>query len=181
MRTSLLLLSFVLVAACGPGVRNGDDDDSPNDDASVTDDGGGGDAIGPDLGQPCTTAADCPDGYCVDGPSGDVCSYGCDEICPMYWSCRVASVDGALVSVCLPVVVEVCTACTADDQCTGGSCITLSDGDYCLAACFEGSCPAGYTCRPDPSGGSLSKMLLQPAVRRSLSWNLYTTARSNQL
>ena len=91
-------------------------------------------------------------GYCVDGPTGGVCTYACDGTCPPGWECRVTDVDGQLTSVCRPGAFEVCTHCTADDECGAGACVTLEGAGYCLPACLEHSCPPGYTCGADPNG-----------------------------
>ena len=147
----LIVILLVVVAACGPG-------GSGDPDGAVVD-GGAADALVPpdafneNLGQPCDTADDCPGGYCVDGPQGaDVCTYPCTDGCPDGWSCRVTDVGGDLVSVCLPVVVEVCAPCTDDDQCAGGVCIVLDGEGWCLASCFESACPGGFDCEEDPTG-----------------------------
>jgi hypothetical protein len=144
------------LAACGPAPQNGNPDGSTPEvdaeDVPVIDAQPAPDAFGPDLGVACETSADCPDGFCIAGPDGKVCTYGCTTGCPRDYSCRVAEVDGELVSVCLPVVVQVCAPCTDDGQCAGGACIELEDGSYCLRSCFEGACPDGYACEDDPTG-----------------------------
>jgi hypothetical protein len=151
--TSLIALLVLVVAAAACGPSGG------GPDASGVVDGGPADAFVPpdafneQLGEPCTTQADCPGGFCVDGPQGeDVCTYPCSASCPNDWSCRVTDVDGDLVSVCLPVVVEVCAPCTDDDQCAGGACIVLDGEGWCVASCFESACPGGFDCEEDPTG-----------------------------
>ncbi len=147
----------MLLAACGPS-GSGDVDGSVVDGADhadawvVIDATPPADAFNEHLGDPCDTAIDCPDGYCVEGPDGNVCTFECEDSCPTDYSCRVVSVDGELVSLCVPVVPRYCFPCTDDDQCPGGACIELEGAGYCLASCFESMCPDGYTCGDDPSG-----------------------------
>ena len=142
----LLALATALAAlaiGCGPP-------------SARTDAGGPADSALPDaspFGTPCATSADCPaGGYCVEGYGGRVCSYGCEQGCPDTWDCRATQVDGTLVSLCVPPDFELCTPCTDDAQCGGGVCITLGGDAFCLPTCpFEGACPTGYACGPDPS------------------------------
>lgn len=124
-------------------------DAAPLADASIPQD-----AINDHIGDPCTTSSECPDnGYCVEGADGNVCTYECVGDCPFGYHCRVADIDGALVSVCVPTVPRHCFPCTADDQCPGGSCLQLEGSGYCVASCFESGCAEeGTTCGPDPSG-----------------------------
>jgi len=57
----------------------------------------------PDFGDPCEGNADCVTSFCVEGPSGSVCTRTCDEICPDGWSCRgVQSGDTDVRFVCVP-------------------------------------------------------------------------------
>jgi hypothetical protein len=154
---ALALAAAVVVGAfagCGPsGVASdasGGNDGPGTPDAEVPADAFGG----PDFGQPCVTSEDCDGGgYCIDSISGRVCTYACDAGCPFGFDCRVAEVDGTLVSVCVPVVADLCTSCTSDATCAGGACVTLDGMGFCLANCpFEGECQSGYTCGPDPTG-----------------------------
>src|SRR5689334_7005448 len=129
MRTTLLACLAIALVACGPsGSGNNNGDDAGAIDANGTgpiDAKPAPDAIGPDLGNPCHTTADCPGGFCVAGPTGDVCSYPCSGPCPNNWSCRVTEVDGQLESVCLPLVFPVCDACQSDADCNGAACVVL--------------------------------------------------------
>src|SRR5207253_3399491 len=59
------------------------------------------------------------------------------------------------ISVCVPPAFELCTPCSANQQCGGGVCVTLGGEGFCLPQCpFEGSCPQGYSCGPDPTGAN---------------------------
>jgi hypothetical protein len=139
------LVLAALVACGGPSARtNGDAGkmDAPTvTDASM-------------FGAPCTTSGDCVNaGYCVAGPAGQVCTYGCDTGCPQGWDCRGTKVDGSLVSVCVPPQYDLCTPCSVDATCNGGVCISLGGQASCLPSCeLESVCPNGYTCGPDPTG-----------------------------
>ena len=136
----LFVLALVASAGCGsPGEQR---------DAAVTDTFGG-----PNLGVHCSTSDDCPGGFCVEAPSGDVCTYACDGACPDGWDCRLRDLGGELQSICVPQQFDYCTACTSDAQCSGGVCVNLGGTSACLAECpFHGTCPTGYTCGSDPSG-----------------------------
>lgn len=57
----------------------------------------------PDFGDLCEGNADCSTGFCVEGPSGFVCTRTCDELCPDGWSCKgVQSGDSDVRFVCVP-------------------------------------------------------------------------------
>ncbi len=142
-----LALAAALAIACGSS--SSAPDSGTTEDAPIVDAFGG-----PKLGAPCVTSSECePDGYCVEGSGGDVCTYDCDAGCPDGWSCRVTDVDGALVSLCMPQRFDLCKPCMTDAECAGGACIAIDGGGYCLPTCpFEGQCAAGYDCGPDPTG-----------------------------
>jgi hypothetical protein len=108
---------------------------------------------GPNFGAHCATSDECAGGFCVDAPTGSVCTYSCDGACPEGWNCRLHELDGELKSICLPQQFDFCTACTSDIQCSGGVCVDIGGMSACLAECpFHGTCPTGYTCGSDPSG-----------------------------
>ncbi|MBL9017638.1 MAG: hypothetical protein JNL83_25840, partial [Myxococcales bacterium] len=144
-RHATALAIALALAACGPSNNNqdaGPGSDGPPADASL-------------FGTECQTDSDCPNGYCVDGFGGQVCTFECTAPggCPQNWDCRTTPVDGNPVSVCVPPAFELCTPCSADAQCGAGVCVSLGGEGYCLPQCpFEGSCPQGYSCGPDPSG-----------------------------
>jgi hypothetical protein len=150
MTTQRFLFATLLAAlatSCGPsgarpdaGGGSGVHDAGPLPDAPV-------------VGVECNTSSECATGYCIEGFGGRVCTSECTEGCPQGWDCRVTKVDGALVSLCVPPVFELCTPCTGDAQCGDGICVSLGGEAHCLPRCpFEGSCPNGYTCETDPSG-----------------------------
>lgn len=134
--------AFALVAALGCGSSN------DNIDAAIADTFGG-----PSFGVHCETSSDCTGGFCVDTPSGGLCTYACDGECPEGWDCRLRDLAGELQSICVPRQFDYCTACTSDAQCSGGVCVNLGGTSACLAECpFHGTCPTGYSCGSDPSG-----------------------------
>jgi len=56
----------------------------------------------PDFGDPCDGNEDCTTGYCIEGPSGFVCTKTCDEVCPEGWGCKgVQSGSADVVFVCI--------------------------------------------------------------------------------
>jgi len=59
--------------------------------------------VPPDFGDACLENTDCISGYCIQGPSGSVCSKTCIELCPDGWDCRGVQMGGAdIVLVCVP-------------------------------------------------------------------------------
>ena len=107
MMIRTLAFAFVLAlvaAACGSSQEQID--------AAVADTFGG-----PNFGAHCGTAEDCAGGFCVDTPSGGVCTYSCDGACPEGWDCRLRDLAGELESICVPQQFDYCTACTSDAQC----------------------------------------------------------------
>ena len=46
-----------------------------------------------------------------------------------------------------------CSQCADDGDCYFDSCVPLDQGDYCLAACQDGACSAGYHCDTVPGSG----------------------------
>lgn len=75
------------------------------------------------TGQPCSNAADCPTGFCVDGVCCDTaCGGGATDDCS---ACSVAA--GAPTNgVCAPLTGTACddgNACTTIDTCQAGACV----------------------------------------------------------
>jgi hypothetical protein len=51
---------------------------------------------------------------------------------------------------CIPDVVNLCEACSSDDNCIGqdSGCVTLTDGKFCAKACVGAAdCPSGFSCQ----------------------------------
>jgi len=115
------------------------------------------DTAGPrPLGAPCVDNSECLGGYCIEGFEGSVCSQACTDACPSGWSCRsVLNYYPDVVSICVPMVLRLCSPCADDSQCFGGACVATAEGRFCAADCAEAACPEGYTCRDwdDPSAG----------------------------
>ena len=45
----------------------------------------------------------CSSGYCIEGPSGSVCTRTCVDACPDGWDCRAVQIAGAdIVLLCVP-------------------------------------------------------------------------------
>jgi len=73
----------------------------------------------PDFGNACHENTDCSSGYCVEGPSGFVCTRTCVDTCPDGWDCRAVQSGGAdLVLLCVPT--GELDHDTADDTSTTG-------------------------------------------------------------
>lgn len=57
----------------------------------------------PDFGDLCDGNEDCSTGYCIEGPSGFICTKTCVEECPDGWGCKgVQSGSADVVFVCVP-------------------------------------------------------------------------------
>jgi hypothetical protein len=132
------------LAACGPSAKA--IDGGTGSDGDIT-------ADASLIGTSCTTAAECPGGYCIEGFGDHICTDDCTVGCPSGWQCRATNIEGDLISVCVPPAFQLCTPCTGDTQCGDGVCVTLGGEGFCLPHCpFEGSCPQGYSCGVDPTG-----------------------------
>ena len=121
--------------------------------------GAGGPEVPSDFGGPCNGNNDCTSGFCVEGPSGFVCTKTCLADCPDGYTCKaILNTQPDVVFLCMPLAVKLCSACQEDFQCPGGECHAFDEGSFCVAPCGEGgSCPTGYACAEGASaaGGPL--------------------------
>jgi len=77
----------------------------------------------PDFGEVCSGNEDCTTGFCVEGPSGFVCTKTCVEACPEGWGCKgVQSGSADIVFVCVPDGAP-------DSDAMGGDTTDVTDGD----------------------------------------------------
>ena len=104
-------------------------------------------------GSACKIATDCDTGYCVDGPTGKICSQTCTSCCPTGFGCeQYAAGGGDLVFVCLPKWNALCRPCDTDDECgklgKGALCVTYgATGNFCGGTCqADSDCPGDYKC-----------------------------------
>jgi hypothetical protein len=109
---------------------------------------------GGDFGVACQGNIDCNSGWCVEGPSGYICTKECLEDCPTGFDCRsIQNTKGDVTFLCLPRVQKLCVPCLADFQCNGGACLTIDGEQQCASGCdAEDDCPDGYTCAADATG-----------------------------
>ncbi len=169
-RAVLVLLGGALLFACAsssPG--NGDDDG----DASVDVDADSNppvdaptDAMLKGFGEPCLDKAECASNICIFVGTGGRCTDLCGAgTCPADWGC-FGVVDiiepGSVHDVCVPVVDQLCSACSGDAECVQVSsqdkCVTYPDGDrFCGRDCRSINCPAGYNCQDMSMGGTVIK------------------------
>ncbi len=139
-----LLPDSVVIGGEDPGSEAGDEDVALDPD------------VMPDpgtFGAPCVDNDDCDSRWCVEGPSGFVCTMICVEECPRGYSCKgVSSAGGADVFfLCMPNMQRLCTPCALDIQCAGGACLELDGEGQCSAPCAgDSDCPPGYACSPAP-------------------------------
>ena len=104
---------------------------------------------------PCDSGDDCLSGYCIESPSGKVCTVGCISECSAGWACvqDQASLPDVLF-ICAPLHARLCLPCTDDAQCNppglelDGRCLNMGDGGgWCGSKCSDDEdCPAGYGC-----------------------------------
>ncbi len=86
------------------------------------------------LGDPCTSARECPGGVCL--PEG--CSRRCVSACDGAWVCED--------SVCTPPAAGYGAPCDRGEDCASGLCLqAVSTSDFCTRECGHG-CPDGYQC-----------------------------------
>ena len=105
-------MTMTIVATFGMLACAGEDKGSKVSDAEVIDatftevsfevDAIGEISLPPDFGNPCAGNEECTTGYCIEGPSGFVCTKTCDEVCPEGWGCKgVQSGSADVVFVCI--------------------------------------------------------------------------------
>ena len=107
------------------------------------------------LGDPCTSVAQCESGICFsEGVDEDgICTSSCDSEeseCPLEgFGCRSTTSFGYI---CIPIAPQApCSPCTESYECgnTEDYCIFFPDegANFCTQGCEEDSeCPAGHTC-----------------------------------
>lgn len=108
------------------------------------------------LEKPCNGPQDCPSGWCVESPDGQVCTTTCLSECPEGWECReVFSASGDPVYICISLLARLCHPCTNDSDCTEAAsvgknkCISFGEnGSFCGIRCIgqDNACPSGYVC-----------------------------------
>jgi len=105
-----------------------------------------------EWGAPCNGDADCSEGFCALNRFGrTVCARSCDpgtsrDQCLLGAEC-IEQTDGR--AACLGGS-DVCRRCGADDECSGGVCLSLGQRGYCSGPCDPDRpvCPEGAACRP---------------------------------
>ena len=103
------------------------------------------------IGQPCSDNDDCGFGYCIDGPTGKVCTHTCIEDCPPGFVCKGTNLGGSdLEFLCIPTYFDLCAPCTTDKECGDDAdlCVPVGgEGTFCGLDCKETEdCPEGYSC-----------------------------------
>ena len=119
------------------------------------------------FGAPCADNTDCDAGFCVQGPSGKVCSKLCVDSCEAGWTCAQVSQGSSDTSyVCLPAAAFACMPCTTSGACnhpgtSGNLCVAMGPlGSFCGLACNPAGatpCAGGATCQAitDPADGGV--------------------------
>src|SRR5690349_10109382 len=171
IRVVLVLLGGALVVACASSTTGSGTDGPPGDDDAPSTDGpdpidAPTDAPLRGFGEPCLDKGQCQSNICIfvgtGGRCTDLCSAG---TCPADWGC-FGVVDiiepGTVTDVCVPVIDQLCSACTTDAECvqvsSGDRCLTYPDGTrFCGRDCRTINCPTGYTCDDQSVGGNVIK------------------------
>ncbi len=121
--------------------------------------------------KPCVDNADCPSGFCVAGPEGDVCAETCIEDCPEGWFCKgVTGFGSDLVFLCIWPHADLCRPCLEDEDCdvpaVGGENYCLSSGpggSFCGSQCdTDDACPEGYSCAETTTSSQAQVMQCVP-------------------
>ena len=104
---------------------------------------------------PCDSGDDCLSGYCIESPSGKVCTVGCISECSGGWVCvqDQASLPD-VIFICAPLHARLCLPCTDDAECNppglelDGRCLDMGDnGGWCGTNCTDDEgCLDGYSC-----------------------------------
>jgi hypothetical protein len=99
----------------------------------------------------CSTNLNCPlDQRCnstthlCEGPT-----VGTARICQSTSACRTCEVCNPATYECesAKTAFPHCQMCASPSECGGGSCVALTDGQFCLRYCITGSeCPEGFVC-----------------------------------
>ena len=107
------------------------------------------------FGCPCSSGADCNEGWCVDSRSGKICTTGCVEECPDGFSCVQVGNATDQAFLCLPSYLWLCRPCTSSEDCvegleaaTGDKCVDYGGaGSFCGGKCeADQECPDGFAC-----------------------------------
>ncbi|MEC9071978.1 MAG: hypothetical protein VX938_06335, partial [Myxococcota bacterium] len=85
-----------------------------------------------EFGSPCESNEDCFSGWCVEGPTGYICTQPCLEACPKGYDCKSVQGKGDVVFLCLPKVTKLCLPCDYDAHCGAGSCVDLDGERRCV-------------------------------------------------
>jgi hypothetical protein len=130
------------------------------------------------FNQKCNDNDDCPNGYCIEGPFGKVCTVSCVNLCPPGWSCQPIDLGGPDTEyICVPDYFDLCEPCIKSEDCGAASdyCIPVgSEGTFCGLSCTaDNDCPEGYGCNGISVGNTTIKQCLP--VTGSCSCNLANT------
>jgi len=155
IRFVVVLMGCALLVACASSTQRGGGDV----DAAAEPDGALVDATAIDavplhpFGEPCLDNDECDSGVCIFVGTGGRCTRLCDSDCPADWGCFgvIDVIDpGQVDNVCVPVIDQLCSACSGDSECTQlgmDRCLAYPDGDkYCSRDCRTVGCPSGYAC-----------------------------------
>ncbi len=123
----------------------------PPDGATTDPDGGETDVCPGGFGCPCTSPDECDSLYCVPASGGgSVCTDICVTDCPDGYKCALLTDGGDPKFLCLPVLDELCKACTSNEECgdLGGLCLQDDSGQgRCGRLCDDATpCPSGFAC-----------------------------------
>jgi hypothetical protein len=104
------------------------------------------------AGAPCSASGDCDSGWCVQGPTGKICTKTCSGCCPGGFACEAAPSSDTMF-ICVAKLNALCRPCQSDGECAavneGALCVGGGEqGRFCGGACVaDANCPAGYSCQ----------------------------------
>ncbi|MEY3014364.1 MAG: extracellular matrix protein [Pseudomonadota bacterium] len=143
-------------------------DTTPDTEADSSTDAGGGDPDTDDADTgndncpggaycECTSNSDCDQGFCISGPTGNICAEVCIEGCTQDgFDCKLVNFPGNPdpVNLCVPKGGNICNPCKASSECSSlgdGTAACVDNGDagaFCGSTCTtDASCAVGYTCK----------------------------------
>ncbi|MSP92856.1 MAG: LamG domain-containing protein [Myxococcales bacterium] len=133
----------------------GSDDSGAGRGSDVTTDASATPVCPGGAGCPCTEAAGCDNGLCIETPTGKFCAKPCTTSCAVGYKCATVPSGNDIVTICVPSWGRLCEPCEVSKSCeealavSGALCVAYGgqNGSFCGAPCAATSeCPIGYSC-----------------------------------
>ncbi len=111
------------------------------------------------LGHACTDNLECTSELCLKALGADgFCSETCEGSCPAGLRCSILPGSGSTtIHYCAPLPGDLCKPCKVDEDCKGGTCLTLEGTGESLCGVTCGgeageACPVGFVCQSFSKG-----------------------------